>query len=93
MLYFSDTVCVLIFSSSVPVREGDLESSKGEANGPSARLSRLVADSSLQLVLRDGSSEVSGERPGESSSRNLRMRERLGGNNKSEGSPGVGEIW
>lgn len=87
ILYFSDTVWVLTFSSSVPVRDGDLESSNGDAKGPSARLSWLIEDSSLQLVLREGNSEASGEGLGDSSSRNLRMRERFGGNNKSEDSP------
>lgn len=36
-------------SSSLPAREGDLESSKGDAKGP-IRLSRDPADSELQLV-------------------------------------------
>lgn len=50
MLYFSETVWVFI-SSSLPAREGALESSNGEENGPS-RLSLLPA-SELQLVLLD----------------------------------------
>ena len=61
MLYFSDTVCVFR-SSSLPVREGALESSKGEEKGP-MRESRLAADSALQLVRREDSE---GERSGES---------------------------
>jgi hypothetical protein len=51
MLYFSETVCVLTLSSSLPAREGARESSKGEANGP-CRLSLLPA-SELQLVRLD----------------------------------------
>lgn len=52
MLYFSDTVWVLTPSSSLPAREGALESSKGDAKGP-RRLSLLPADSELQLVRRE----------------------------------------
>ena len=48
MLNFSDTVCVFK-SSSLPAREGALESSKGEANGPLE--SRVKSE--LQLDLRD----------------------------------------
>lgn len=45
MLNFSDTVCVFN-SSSLPAREGALESSKGETNGPPVK-------SELQLVRLD----------------------------------------
>lgn len=51
MLNFSDTVCVLR-SSSLPARDGALESSKGDANGP-YRESRLPTESVSQLDLRD----------------------------------------
>lgn len=50
MLYFSETVWVLRPSSSLSALDGDLESSKGDANGP-ARLSLLPAEPELQLVL------------------------------------------
>jgi len=59
ILYFSETVCVLILSSSLPALEGALESSNGEANGP-YRLSRLPA-SELKLVRRDDIAEVERE--------------------------------
>lgn len=49
MLNFSETVWVLR-SSSLPAREGALESSKGEAKGP-YRESRLPTDSESQLDL------------------------------------------
>lgn len=55
MLYFSETVCVLTPSSSLPALDGDLESSNGDANGP-ARLSLLPAEPELQLVLHEGAS-------------------------------------
>lgn len=48
MLYFSDTVCVLMLSSSLPAREGALESSNGDAKGP--LLLSLLPASELQLV-------------------------------------------
>lgn len=51
MLNFSDTVCVLR-SSSLPARDGALESSKGEAKGPYLE-SRLATESESQLDLRD----------------------------------------
>lgn len=51
MLNFSETVCVLR-SSSLPARDGALESSKGEANGPYLE-SRLPTESVSQLDLRD----------------------------------------
>ena len=50
MLNFSDTVCVFR-SSSLPARDGALESSKGEANGPYLE-SRLPTESDPQLSLR-----------------------------------------
>ena len=50
MLYFSETVCVLT-SSSLPAREGALESSKGFVPAESL-LSRLLAPE-LQLLLLD----------------------------------------
>lgn len=52
MLYFSDTVCVLTLSSSLPARDGALESSKGDANGP-WRLSLLPASDSQLVRLED----------------------------------------
>ena len=58
MLNFSDTVCVFR-SSSLPARDGDLESSKGDANGP------LEDMSDSQLVRREDMAE--GERSGDSS--------------------------
>jgi hypothetical protein len=60
ILYFSDTVCVLIFSSSLPALEGALESSNGEANGP-YRLSLLLPASELKLVRRDDIAEFDRE--------------------------------
>lgn len=59
MLYFSDTVWVLTFSSSLPALDGALESSNGEANGEmkGPRLSLLPA-SELQLVRRDDIAEA-----------------------------------
>lgn len=58
MLNFSDTVCVFR-SSSLPAREGALESSNGEANGP------LDDMSDSQLVRLEDMTE--GERSGDSS--------------------------
>ena len=55
MLYFSDTVCVLM-SSSLPARDGALESSKGDAKGPS--LLSLLPASELQLVLLEDMAEA-----------------------------------
>jgi hypothetical protein len=78
MLYFSDTVCVFR-SSSLPVRDGALESSNGDANGPK-RESRLAADSELQLVLRDDIPD--GDRIGDSSLKGL-VRDFFGGNRSS----------
>jgi len=59
MLNFSDTVWVLR-SSSLPARDGALESSKGEAKGP--RESPVMSE--LQLVRRD---MADGDRCGDSS--------------------------
>lgn len=56
MLYFSDTVCVFMLSSSLPVREGACESSNGEPKGP--LLLSLLPASELQLVLRDDNADV-----------------------------------
>ena len=58
MLNFSETVCVFK-SSSLPARDGALESSNGEANGP------LDDISESQLVRREDIAE--GERSGDSS--------------------------
>lgn len=55
MLYFSETVCVLTLSSSLPARDGALESSNGEAKGP---LLSLLPASELQLVLLDDIADV-----------------------------------
>lgn len=74
MLYFSDTVCVLTLSSSLPALEGALESANGSA--PYILLS-LFFPSELKLVLLDG---VSTGDPGtDSSSRNLCVLDRDGG--------------
>lgn len=78
ILYFSETVWVLT-SSSLPAREGALESSKGDAKGP-IRESRLPADSELQLVLRDDIAD--GDREGDSS-RNLLVFDFFGGSKSS----------
>ena len=58
MLNFSETVCVFR-SSSLPARDGALESSNGEAKGP------LDDMSDSQLVRREDRAE--GERSGDSS--------------------------
>ena len=87
MLYFSETVCVFTPSSSLPAREGALESSNGDANGP-YRLSRLPIESELQLVLLDESSEGDRIGDGDSSSRYRRDRVLLGCNNSSADSAG-----
>ena len=50
MLYFSETVCVLTFSSSLPALDGALESAKGFE---SYTLLSLLPPSELQLVLLD----------------------------------------
>lgn len=81
MLYFSDTVCVFK-SSSLPIREGALESSNGDAKGPylESRLVRLAADSELQLVRLEDKADA--ERRGDSS-RKARTRVFFGGNSSS----------
>ena len=88
ILYFSETVCVLTFSSSLPALEGVLESSNGSC--PNARLS-LACPSELQLVLRELKSGVSGDckGPGDSSSRNLCVLDLVGGRSNSADSAGV----
>lgn len=58
MLYFSETVWVLMLSSSLPAREGTLESSSGDANGEpngaaKPRLSRLGASKAQLELLED----------------------------------------
>lgn len=58
MLNFSETVCVFR-SSSLPARDGALESSNGEAKGPRAE------KSDSQLVRREDM--IEGERSGDSS--------------------------
>ena len=50
MLYFSDTVCVLTLSSSLPALDGALESANGFE---SYTLLSLLPPSELQLVLLD----------------------------------------
>lgn len=77
-MYFSDTVWVFR-SSSLPVRDGALESSNGDANGPYLE-SRLAPDSELQLVRRDERPE--GDRKGDSSLYG-RVRDFLGGRSSS----------
>jgi hypothetical protein len=86
MLNFSDTVWVLMYSSSLPALDGALESSKGDANGPNLLL-RLPAESELQLDLREDVAEM-GDVTGESSSWNLLCFDFFGGNNSSADSPG-----
>lgn len=87
MLYLSDTVWVLTWSSSLPVRDGALESSKGDAKGP-CLLSRLPAESLLQLVLLDEVADT-GDCVGEGdSSPNRRALDLDGGNKSSADSPG-----
>jgi hypothetical protein len=86
MLYFSDTVCVLTSNpSSLPVRDGDLESSKGEAKGPS-RLLRLPAESELQLDRLEELAET-GDVNGDSSSLCLPLFDFVGGIRSSADSP------
>lgn len=81
MLYFSDTVCVLTFSSSLPALEGALESSKGFT--PYILLSR---PSELQLVLLDEPS--TGEPGTESSSRKRCVLDLDGGSREVADSAG-----
>lgn len=56
MLYFSDTVWVLILSSSLPALDGALESSNGDAKGPP------ISDAQLDLL--DDIDDVGREGPG-----------------------------
>lgn len=86
MLYFSDTVWVLTWSSSLPALDGALESSKGDTKGP-CLLSRLPAESELQLDLLDDADK--GECTGDGdSSRNRLGRVLEGGSSSSADSPG-----
>lgn len=78
MLYFSDTVCVFR-SSSLPFREGALESSKGDAKGPYLE-SRLASE--LQLVRRDALDIADGDRMGDSSLNGF-ARDFFGGSSSS----------
>ena len=88
MLYFSDTVWVLTWSSSLPARDGALESSKGDMKGPYL-LSRLPAESLLELVLLDEMVDT-GDRAGEGDSSLSRRGLALDGGNKSSAdSPGL----
>lgn len=57
MLNFSDTVCVFK-SSSLPAREGALESSNGEMKGPLEE-SRVLSE--LQLVRREDTADNAGD--------------------------------
>lgn len=91
MLYFSETVCVFRLSSSLPARDGDLESSKGETNGPI--LLSLLPPSELQLVLREENPDGAGDLAGESSSLNLCVRDRFGGKSNSADSATPGELY
>jgi hypothetical protein len=78
MLYFSLTVCVFT-SSSLPALEGALESSKGDAKGPSPYLLALLpALSDDHEVLRELKPLCDGSRT-LSSSLNLRVRVLVGG--------------
>ena len=74
ILYFSETVCVLTFSSSLPALETVLESANGSM--PYILLS-LPLPSELKLVLRDRLS--TGDPGTDSSSRNLCVLDRVGG--------------
>jgi hypothetical protein len=78
MLYFSLTVCVFT-SSSLPALEGALESSKGDAKGPSPYLLALLpALSDDHEVLRELKPLCDGSRT-LSSSLNRRVRVLVGG--------------
>ena len=74
ILYFSDTVWVLTFSSSLPALDGVLESAKGSI--PYILLSRPFP-SELKLVLLEKAS--TGEPGADSSSRNRCVLDRVGG--------------
>lgn len=88
MLYFSDTVCVLTWLSSLPALDDALESSKGDMKGP-CLLSRLLAERLLQLVLLDETVDT-GDCKGEGdSSLNCRGLDVDGGNKSSADSPGL----
>ena len=79
-----------MFSSSLPALEGVRVSSNGETNGP-VRLSLLVPESELQLVLREDMPEGERIEEGESSSLNLRVRDTLGGmRNSADSATGPG---
>lgn len=85
MLYFSETVCVLI-SSSLPALEGALESSNGDANGL-CRLSLMLSASEAQLLLLEDIAEVGREGLGLSVGESVYGRGTLprdGGSNISE---------
>lgn len=89
MLYFSDTVWVLTWSSSLPARDGALESSKGDTKEPKSLLSRLPAESLLELVLLDEVADA-GDCTGEGdSSPNRRGLDLDGGNKSSTEPPGL----
>lgn len=90
MLYFSETVCVLTCSSSLPVRDGALESSNGEANGPGR--SSLPPWSDVQLVLLEDIVDGAGDLDGESSSRNRCALDLDGGRSSSADSATEGVI-
>lgn len=77
MLYFSDTVWVLTFSSSLPALDGVLESAKG--SNPYILLSRPFP-SELKLVLLEKPS--TGDPGTDSSSRNRCVLDRVGGMSK-----------
>ena len=87
ILYFSDSVCVLTCSSSLPDRDGArdvaLESAKGSL--PKA------LPSELKLVLRDRPS--TGDPGTDSSSRNLCVLERVGGMSKVSAESNVPPLY
>jgi hypothetical protein len=72
---------VLMFSSSLPDRDGDLESSKGEENGPISELRLDLLDERIERgIVLDGES-----------ARSLRSLP-VGGNRSSEESVGAAYI-
>lgn len=84
MLYFSDTVWVLICSSSLPALDGALESSKGEAKGPPIPCSEAQLD--LLEDIEDPGLEGPGLCAGESVYGLGALEDREGGSNISEDS-------
>jgi hypothetical protein len=80
---------VLTCSSSLPARDGALESSNGDIKG--LIRSALAPVSEAQLLLREDMLDAAGDREGDSSSRNRWARDFAGGRRSSDDSatPGV----